>query len=376
MARSHCIRITALVATLSACSADSILPPPAFAPLTRAVRTAALAGGWQTRAPRSTPSGFGVAVMLNGTIYSFGGYHPHIGEQATLQLYDPVSDLWQQGPSPLTSRSSWAVAAANGKVYFFGGWDGGSETTFIEVFDLATQVWSIQGTIPRNHLQGAAAEIGGRIYIAAGGGNYSGLKAETEIYDPVTGTWTTGASIPNMRSAVAGAAVGGRLYVAGGLLVDGTRVATLDVYDPVTNTWATRTPMPTARAAATALAVDGKLWVAGGSTNNPDYAASLTDVVEIYDPATDTWATGVPMLTRRQAPQLARVGSAIHAIAGHGPTAGLTVHEVFVSDEGGGDPGPSNPASRDQCKAGGWVAFGFRNQGQCVRFVETGKDSR
>lgn len=32
--------------------------------------------------------------------------------------------------------------------------------------------------------------------------------------------------------------------------------------------------------------------------------------------------------------------------------------------------------NKDQCKAGEWEALGFRNQGQCVRYVETGKDSR
>lgn len=35
-----------------------------------------------------------------------------------------------------------------------------------------------------------------------------------------------------------------------------------------------------------------------------------------------------------------------------------------------------SPTSKRQCKNGGWEAFGFKNQGQCVRFVETGKDSR
>lgn len=34
------------------------------------------------------------------------------------------------------------------------------------------------------------------------------------------------------------------------------------------------------------------------------------------------------------------------------------------------------PTTRDDCKNGNWEQFGFRNQGQCVRFVETGKDSR
>jgi len=34
------------------------------------------------------------------------------------------------------------------------------------------------------------------------------------------------------------------------------------------------------------------------------------------------------------------------------------------------------PASKDQCKDDQWRLFGFENQGQCVRFIETGKDSR
>lgn len=35
-----------------------------------------------------------------------------------------------------------------------------------------------------------------------------------------------------------------------------------------------------------------------------------------------------------------------------------------------------DPQTKDDCKDGGWVKYGFKNQGQCVRFVETGKDSR
>ena len=37
---------------------------------------------------------------------------------------------------------------------------------------------------------------------------------------------------------------------------------------------------------------------------------------------------------------------------------------------------PTDPATKEECKKGGWEDFGFKNQGQCVRFVETGKDSR
>jgi hypothetical protein len=39
-------------------------------------------------------------------------------------------------------------------------------------------------------------------------------------------------------------------------------------------------------------------------------------------------------------------------------------------------PPPQEPVVSDDCKKGKWADFGFRNQGQCVRFVETGFDSR
>lgn len=37
---------------------------------------------------------------------------------------------------------------------------------------------------------------------------------------------------------------------------------------------------------------------------------------------------------------------------------------------------PNDPQDQNECKKGGWEDFGFKNQGQCVRFVETEKDSR
>lgn len=40
------------------------------------------------------------------------------------------------------------------------------------------------------------------------------------------------------------------------------------------------------------------------------------------------------------------------------------------------EPEPTDPVTKDECKDGGWEDFGFRNQGQCIRFVNTGMDSR
>jgi hypothetical protein len=39
-------------------------------------------------------------------------------------------------------------------------------------------------------------------------------------------------------------------------------------------------------------------------------------------------------------------------------------------------PALLEPVGSEECMKGGWADFQFRNQGQCVRFVETGEDSR
>lgn len=43
-------------------------------------------------------------------------------------------------------------------------------------------------------------------------------------------------------------------------------------------------------------------------------------------------------------------------------------HQLFIT--------VPDPESKNDCKKDGWMDFGFKNQGQCIRFVNTGQDSR
>ena len=38
--------------------------------------------------------------------------------------------------------------------------------------------------------------------------------------------------------------------------------------------------------------------------------------------------------------------------------------------------GSGDPEDKDECKDGGWEGLGFKNQGKCIQFFNTGKDSR
>ena len=73
--------------------------------------------------------------------------------------------------------------------------------------------------------------------------------------------------------------------------------------------------------------------------------------------------------------------------AGSSYAGGDTIGQVFLNhfNDGARDytaywhagvVAPPGPQTADECKKGGWMDFGFRNQGLCIRFVNTGKDSR
>jgi hypothetical protein len=60
-----------------------------------------------------------------------------------------------------------------------------------------------------------------------------------------------------------------------------------------------------------------------------------------------------------------------YGIYGYGATHGVSFESITVEGCLADDP-----PEKDACKDGGWELYGFRNQGQCIRFVNTGKDSR
>ncbi len=71
------------------------------------------------------------------------------------------------------------------------------------------------------------------------------------------------------RANMASAVISGKLFAAGGSDVTGA-VAKLEVYDPATNTWATKASMPTARFDAAGDGGGGLLFVIGGVDSNGD----------------------------------------------------------------------------------------------------------
>lgn len=351
------IRRTAILLAASvAVAALGTAPAPALGP----------SGTWETKAPMS-PRGDAMAGVIAGRLYAAGGGAPGGGSTNTLLEYDPATDAWAtKAPMP-TSRAVGGGAVIDGKLYVVGGWlnsDSNTPTGVLEVYDPVTNTWATRAPMPTPRGSMAVAAIGGKLYVTGGRGPCCTQYAQLEIYDSATNTWTAGAPLPTARETVAAAAVGGKLYVVGGnILVPGPAHAQSDVveaYDPATDTWASLAAMPTARAGAAAGVLGGSIHVVGGSNATSGALA----VHEAYDPVANAWTSQAPMPTGRRVAAADVVGERLYVVGGSNPAGTLGTNEAFTPSAGttvrfGTDQGapPCLNVLRRSCNAGGSIPW-------------------
>ncbi len=140
-----------------------------------------------------------------------------------------------------------------------------------------------------------------------------------EVYDPATNPWSMAAPLPLARDHLGIAVAAGRIHVFGGrtdATVDNT--ARHDVYDPATNMWSTAAPLITARSAGATFSLNGRIVYAGGECKDPGASVTFSEV-EAYDPRTDRWIALPALQPGRHAAAAVTVGGGAvlpHAVTG------------------------------------------------------------
>jgi N-acetylneuraminic acid mutarotase len=160
------------------------------------------------------------------------------------------------------------------------------------------------------------------------------------MYDPVTDTWDMTKTAPLTPRGIDGAGViDGKLYVVGGCRgfpptgpdCSAGITNVLEVYNPGTDTWTTLTPMPTPRGGLTAAVIDGKLYVVGGFPQCPPCTPQF-GVLEVYDPTNDTWETRAPMPTPREGAGVAVRDGKLYVVGGFVRPDFVTIGTLEVYD--------------------------------------------
>ncbi len=202
--------------------------------------------------------------------------------------------------APVPARlNEVAVAAVGGKIHVIGGSVLGFTGPYHLEYDPAKDTWRPRAPVPRSLDHIGAVVVKGKIYAIGGfvgGGTHKDGQNTAFEYDPVLDTWRILAPMKSGRGSVGVAEFDGKIHAIGGRAPDGSTVATHEVYDPATNAWKELAPLPKARDHADVTAAEGKIYFAGGRFGA---TADRTNMMDIYDPKTDIWSPGPPMLTPR-----------------------------------------------------------------------------
>jgi len=189
----------------------------------------------------------------------------------------------------------WTVTLSTGSKYAiqYSTWAGVSWSTAS-----AQVVVSTSGVTPGSSVSTTLGGLAGgatyyfHIWHADEIPNWSGLSNTATTWAQVNlgNAWNSRASLPTARSGVASGIINGLYYQAGGKNTSGAQVNVLEVYDPNLNTWATKAPMTNGVYNGAQGVIDNKLYVVGGWTETLP-----NEWMQIYDPGTNSWSAGTSL---------------------------------------------------------------------------------
>ncbi|AED90373.1 Kelch repeat type 1 [Arabidopsis suecica] len=230
---------------------------------------------------------------------------------SSVQSYFPSRNVVKAHSSMSCIRSNASVAKLDGKIYVFGGDDGGRGwTNSAESFNQTDGQWSL--CPPLNERKGSlgGATLDGKIF-AIGGGNGMVSFSDVEMLDPDIGRWIRTRSMGQERFAVASVEHKSSIYAVGGY--DGKEyLNTAERFDPREHSWMNIASMKSRRGCHSLVVLNEKLYAIGGFDGE-----TMVSSVEIYEPRTGTWMTGEPMKDLRGYSAVAVVKDSIYVIGGY-----------------------------------------------------------
>ena len=251
-------------------------------------------------------------------MYVMGGGRVAPNPSNEVDIYNPGTNTWSIGTPFVTGRRNFPVDSDGCHIWLAGGYDStGIPTASMEIFccggggasptpsgtPSATPTcppggspgpWTQAAPVAIDHY-GGFMDSDGTFAYEGGGYSFSagGTINEFGKFNPATNTWTPLAPVPDLANAEASGVYApnvNKLFVFGGDdPTTGTVVNTTRIYDIATNTWSTGMPMPDVRAFMGSGYFNGKIYLVGGyTTGNVD--PSFGQVWE-YDPVANTFNT-------------------------------------------------------------------------------------
>ncbi len=159
----------------------------------------------------------GAAVALGGRIYIVGGSGSGRGDE--MLVFTPEDGSWATLPGPASPREHLAAVAFDNRLWVLGGrWRGIGEQAGIEIFDPSTGSWSQGPPLQVARAGFAAAVVGDAIVVAGGEIIFTGddTLASVEILELDEDAWVFVPDLLFPVHGLSGVSFNGLFYLPGG----------------------------------------------------------------------------------------------------------------------------------------------------------------
>ncbi len=173
--------------------------------------------------PEGRLRGASAMGVVDGKIMVVGGFRGVA--VADVSLYDPDTDTWLALPDLPASLDHIVGGVVDGIFYAIGGREVRIESHLPSVYaydfaqNQAAGTWQERSPMPTSRGGHAAAVWDGKIHVLGGEGNEehpSGVFEQHEVYDPASDTWSLLGPLKTRRHGTGATAIEGRIYLPGG----------------------------------------------------------------------------------------------------------------------------------------------------------------
>ncbi len=227
----------------------------------------------------------GLAMLAHGgKLYRVGGFTAHNEEDEDHDLrsvadfvrFDPQTKQWESLPPLPEPRSSHDAVVIGDKLYIAGGWQLGGEdpkwrqTAWVTDLSQEKIVWEQLPTPPFQRRAISLGHLKDKLYVIGGMQPKGGPTTRVDVFDLASDTWSLGPSLIDPKAdAERGKGMegfGSSAYTVGGRLFVSTYGGNVQVLDHNHKTWYIATKLDDDRFFHRMLPFNSRLFLVGGAS--------------------------------------------------------------------------------------------------------------
>lgn len=226
---------------------------------------------WSKGQQKPQPVSHIQAVSMGEKIYVPGGTSTDGNILSAMEVYDPRDDKWELKAELPMALTRYGLAAYEGRIYLFGGWDGNDYLADVLVYDPNSDTWERFDQLPKPVADMGVSVVSGVIHLFGGFGQEGATDAHYTFFPQRKldgdSPWEIARAMPQRRYGMGLNVLADMVYFAGGLDENGELLPAIQ-YLPLSDDWLEieQPPQPIGLLPAV-LPLDSRLFILGGEIN-------------------------------------------------------------------------------------------------------------